>query len=207
MSRLAIALLLGLAFRPEASAAEEIWIFHSGLMCPEGKSVAYVLDAPTEDELRLRLAHTIVKGDCLLSSSDRIPPRRISKPDRKVTATGKRYVCFREAKDKNDKAFESFANCAMENSVTTLEGELRRRTGDYQITQRFADAEKKSDIVLAKCAEGGEVLVAVQEKGTTRTSMLFMNVETVEEIPIAVSGELRSLLRDGCKGVDYRPRK
>ncbi|WP_143167503.1 hypothetical protein [Massilia sp. CF038] len=158
-----------------------------GIYCPakNQESVEKIADADSDESLKRAVGAAFVSGECISSGIE--VPVLVDKVSRERTSRGSHYYCYVRRGD-HERLCSAAPSIA---TVTQLQGE---RTGDFTV---IADNEK---VLVAKCAEGGRVVV---EKGKQwrRRSAVFLGVE--EPVEREVPPDKERAVRDGCKGFDF----
>lgn len=173
-------------------ASEQFMFMRFGqLSCPKehAQALEEVLDSKNQADLETRVKRAIFSGDCSTTNTAYevvdIRPAR--------TPSGRRYLCFAEVDEANKSKHGPY--CATEQAITTISGEIARRSGDYKV------AKEEGIGIKAECLEGGFIIVRKTPGNWERMPFLFpLRLEPpIRSIP----AERNSALRDGCKGLDY----
>lgn len=153
-------------------------------------ALRHMVDAANENQFAMRLKAAVYSGDCLVTQL----PLMIGKTTLLRTNKGNPYVCFDNLDPDTAKVIGR--ECTLANATSTIAAEIQRRTGDYKLTISTASLSK------AECLEGGIVMIATIGDHLERTSHIFPN--GLDSHSRTVKGKISSLLREGCKGLDYQ---
>lgn len=191
MNKTALRLIIGaFLFFPALGWSEETFLLKARhILCDKEQDIADLVDIADEAQRREKYLLDLSQGKCTAPMPAMTQVVNLKK---KRTAKGNVYYCFNLYS-----LSVVFPNieCAPPDFVTTLDAEVRSRTGDYRLL-RDTDAEKG-----ARCAEAGSVYLVKRQDGWVRKARIFP-VQMQRETRIDANDFPRAI-RDGCKGVDY----
>lgn len=169
-------------------ATDQYVLKSQGLYC-EGiytQAIENIANAKENSAFKRAVATAIMKGQCTNSGID--VPSLLENVARKTTPDGAIYYCYVQRG-------QDALRCSDARSVATVAQLQAERTGDFHVV---ADNDK---VLAAKCVEGGRVFI---EKGKQwrRTSMIFFGAEG--SVQRSVPQDKERVVRDGCKGLDFR---
>jgi hypothetical protein len=180
-----------LALATQSSVAETL-LARGSPWCEEEKDIVEVADAQGPSDLTVLLVRKIERGECGTSAGY----WRIAQPDKLKTAKGNPYSRIHVVNEWG--RVDRKPTYSLPAFVTTLEEEVRTRRGDYRL-------KIDNDMArVADCAEGGTVLLGKRDGSWVRTASAVFPIELDRETQVDVS-DLQSVIREGCKGVDYLP--
>lgn len=193
-----LAFLINFAARSEGAESALI-LKPLQFMCAAPKDLETLLDRKykrPEDALR---APEVYQGLCMpMTSYERVFRLR--------NVQGKRhsYLCYQLWDTTNPlppkESDQEF--CSALGAVITTRQLFETRTGGFAI----ANHEKYDghELVMARCHEGGHVLATRKDSGWERVSNLPINSpRSGFGDPVFVEGDLKQVLRDGCRAKDY----
>lgn len=118
-----------------------------------------------------------------------------------ATKAGGRYLCFGMRDMLGDGKVTDARHCALQTAITTIGEEVKKRRGDFEVINQTKAR------IRANCIEGGSVALFFEKNQWKRSSLVFptvddFNDDTPQSFPV-VSADMRTELRDGCRGVDH----
>jgi hypothetical protein len=161
--------------------------------CPEKHVAALetILDAQSTEQRNEAIKRAIYSGACGRVSEASI---QIVGVKQKRSPGGANYNCFRELDAFDQRDLGPF--CAASLFVSSIDAEIKTRTGAYRVTR-----EEETGI-KADCIAGGKLIIFKQTRGWERMSLVFP--KRLDPPTRKISQDRERALRDGCKGADYK---
>jgi hypothetical protein len=198
-------LLCALPFT-QAYAEEPFYMLKiNSVICLDERDAIAIADAQNSPDATAVIWQRIAMGECLIPNPLTWPVTAVAE---KRTPAGQTYYCFNrllmeQLGEYPDLTYREYAyekrECVSSDFMTTVDEDLKARTGRYKIISEYTYSIK------ASCIEGGTVQLQKTDQGYLRTSISMpWKYPPYFVLDVPTGPDIDAAITDGCKGADVR---